>query len=170
MASARAGNVIGGGDWAKDRLIPDCMRALSRNRPIVIRHPDAVRPWQHVLDPLAGYLSLAERLWRGPEHAEAWNFGPRDEDIRPVRWIVDRLVLLWGGSASWKLDDHSHPHEAHHLSLDCSKARARLGWSPRLDLDRALEWVVTWHRRRQAGEPAAKITLDQIQDYLRLGR
>jgi CDP-glucose 4,6-dehydratase len=132
LASARAGNVIGGGDWAKDRLIPDIMRAITQDKPVNIRNPHAIRPWQHVLEPLSGYLLLAQKLYEeGEAFCEGWNFGPDDEDAKPVSWIVDFLTKAWGENASWKLDDVDHPHEAHYLKLDCSKVKARLDWHPR---------------------------------------
>ncbi|RYY17500.1 MAG: CDP-glucose 4,6-dehydratase [Alphaproteobacteria bacterium] len=131
-ASARAGNVIGGGDWAVDRLIPDILRAVVAGEPVVIRNPHSIRPWQHVLEPLSGYLVLAQSLWTDPTGAaEGWNFGPRDEDARPVQWIVEQLCELWGDGASWVRDERLQPHEANYLKLDISKARARLGWEPR---------------------------------------
>lgn len=166
LASVRAGNVIGGGDWAGDRLIPDCVRALSDGRPVAVRNPHAIRPWQHVLEPLSGYLMLAERLHTDPAaHAEGWNFGPADGDARPVSWVVSRVVERWGDGASWVLDGGDHPHEASYLRVDSSKSRMRLGWEPRLDLSGCLDWTVEWFRRRQAGEDAAEITLDQIARY-----
>lgn len=166
LASARAGNVIGGGDWAQDRLIPDMMRAIEQGRPIHIRSPHAIRPWQHVLEPLGGYLQLAEKLYTdGNSFAEAWNFGPRDEDAKPVQWIVEQLVALWGGSASWQLDGQAHPHEATYLKLDCSKARSRLGWQPRWTLQHALEQIVAWHKAHSQGQDMRQLTLSQIRSY-----
>lgn len=163
LASARAGNVIGGGDWALDRLIPDIMRAIQENRPVLIRSPRAIRPWQHVLEPLSGYLCLAEQLWHhGPDYAEGWNFGPTDDDAKPVAWIVDRLTKLWGEGASWELDLGSHPHEATYLKLDCSKAKAKLGWTPRTSLATALDWIVEFYRAYQAHENMREMTESQI--------
>ncbi len=165
VASARAGNVIGGGDWAEDRLIPDLMRAASDRRTAQIRNPRAVRPWQHVLEPLSGYLALAERLYRdGQAFAEAWNFGPADEDAKPVEWIAREMALLWE-DVRWKQDDASHPHETEYLSLDCSKARARLGWIPRLPLSEALSWTVQWYRGYDAGLDMRRLTEEQIEIY-----
>jgi len=169
LASARAGNVIGGGDWAPDRLVPDCMQALAAGRVIEIRHPHAVRPWQHVLEPLSGYLLLAERLWQNPAgFADAWNFGPADDDARPVSWVVTQLARLWGDGAGWRTVGGSDLHEAGYLRVDASKARTALGWRPRLSLAGALEWTVRWYREWQAGQPAAMLCLSQISDYERL--
>jgi CDP-glucose 4,6-dehydratase len=166
LASARAGNVIGGGDWAVDRLVPDIFRAFTRGQPVVIRNPKSTRPWQHVLEPLSGYIALAERLWHdGPSHAEAWNFGPRDEDARPVRWIVERMAAQWGAGAGWTLDAGPHPHEAHYLKLDISKAGSRLGWRPRWALPTALDNITAWHRAWMAGEDARQLCLHQISEY-----
>lgn len=170
IASARAGNVIGGGDWAADRLVPDLIRGFQNDRPVPIRSPRAVRPWQHVLEPLLGYLMLAEKAWSEPEAAGAgWNFGPDAEDEQPVEWVADRLAERWGGGASWKRDEGDHPAEANLLKLDSTKARERLGWRPRLPLERALEWVVDWHRSVDGGASAAEISLAQIADYEALG-
>ncbi len=166
VATVRAGNVIGGGDWADDRLIPDFMRAILAGRPLIIRNPDAIRPWQHVLDPLSGYMLLAERLWAaGPEFAEAWNFGPHEENAKSVEWIVERLMQLWGGSASWQLDGREHPHEAHYLKLDSSKARMKLGWQPRWDIETALKSVIEWYRAYFAKVDMRETMLKQIASY-----
>lgn len=169
VATARAGNVIGGGDWASDRLIPDIIKAMLDGRPVVIRNPNAVRPWQHVLEPLHGYLMLAESLWEnGNKFAGAWNFGPNDDDARPVFWVADHMTNLWGGGACWVLDGGRHPHEAGYLKLDCSKAKAVLGWSPRLPLSTALRWVVLWYRAYGAGEDVRRVTEEQISSYERV--
>ena len=166
LASARAGNVIGGGDWAKDRLIPDFVRAVTAGEPVRIRNPDAVRPWQHVLAPLAGYLTLAERLAaEGVAFAQAWNFGPADADARPVRWIAGRFTELWGGSASWELDRNPQPHEARCLKLDCSRATAHLQWHARWGLDMALRKIVAWHKAHHSGADMRKETLAQVEEY-----
>ncbi|MBU0620416.1 MAG: CDP-glucose 4,6-dehydratase [Gammaproteobacteria bacterium] len=166
LASVRAGNVIGGGDWAADRLIPDILRAISDNKPVVIRSPHAIRPWQHVLEPLSGYLLLAEKLYeQGIAYAEGWNFGPNDEDAKPVQWIVERLTEQWGDGASWLLDGGEHPHEAHYLKLDCSKARMRLEWQPRWHLDHTLEMIVTWQQAWLAKQDMRSFTLKQIEQY-----
>jgi CDP-glucose 4,6-dehydratase len=169
LASARAGNVIGGGDWAADRLVPDCVRALGAGRAALIRNPEAVRPWQFVLEPLSGYLRLAERLWTGgAEYAEGWNFGPDESDARPVRYVADRVAELWGAGASWESDGAAHPHEAGWLRLDCAKARERLGWRPALELDEALGWTVQWYKGLAAGREARQMTLEQIREYERI--
>ena len=166
IASARAGNVIGGGDWANDRLIPDIFRAFTAGQPVHIRSPHAVRPWQHVLEPLYGYLLLAERLFQeGQKYADGWNFGPSDEDARPVQWIVERLTSLWSNGASWILDAEPQLHEAAHLKLDCSKARISLGWRPKWNLEVALQRIVEWHRAEQSGSDLRALTLKQIKDY-----
>ena len=168
VASARAGNVIGGGDWAEDRLVPDIMRAVMANEAVVVRSPDAVRPWQHVLDPLAGYLLLAERLCGadGARYADAWNFGPADADAKPVRWIVERVTKTWGEGARWQLDAAaSHPHEAHYLKLDCSKANALLGWRPRWQIAAALDATVAWYKAYQAEQNVRDMTIAQINSY-----
>jgi CDP-glucose 4,6-dehydratase len=165
VASARAGNVIGGGDWADDRLIPDVMRAAIDGRTVPVRNPGAIRPWQHVLSPLSGYLMLAERLWEDNGFASAWNFGPADEDAKPVGWIVERLARYWGEGLSWDLDKGDHAHEATYLKVDSSKARALLGWTPRWDLDAALEAVVEWYRAYQSGDDVRELTLAQIERF-----
>ena len=152
LASGRAGNVIGGGDWATDRLIPDILRSVEADKPVLIRNPLAIRPWQHVLEPLSGYLVLAEALCRDPKAAaEAWNFGPRDDDARPVQWIVERMCKAWGEGADWTRDESVQPHEAHYLKLDISKARAGLHWQPRWTLAETLDGIVAWHRAWLAG-------------------
>lgn len=168
LASARAGNVIGGGDWAEDRLIPDILRAFEGGESVMIRNPNATRPWQHVLEPLSGYLLLAEKLFQhGQEFAEGWNFGPGDRDVKPVKAILDHLVDCWGEGASWVLDHSSQPHEAQLLKLDISKAASRLTWSPKWTLEDALERIVQWHRTWLAGDDVKAITLHQIQDFQR---
>jgi len=165
LASARAGNVIGGGDWAVDRLIPDFLKAIDAGETLVIRSPESVRPWQHVLEPLAGYLILAEKLYsNGQAYAEAWNFGPAESDARNVEWIIQQLVIAIPG-AVWCLDDQPQPHEANFLRLDSSKAHSRLGWRPRWKLNAALELIVSWHQAWRAGEDMHTITLAQIDHY-----
>lgn len=166
LATARAGNVIGGGDWADDRLIPDILRAFGAGVPVPIRNPVSTRPWQHVLEPLAGYLDLAEALWRdGKDHAGGWNFGPRDEDARPVLTIVERMAALWREGARWEADPGPHPHEARCLKLDISKARAALGWCPRWTLEDALDRIVAWHKAWAADEDMRAHCLRDIHDY-----
>lgn len=167
IASARAGNVIGGGDWALDRLVPDIMRSIMEKRPVQIRSPHAIRPWQHVLEPLSGYLMLAERLYaHGKGYAEAWNFGPEESDARTVQSIVDKLTHDWGDGASWSVDGGVHPHEAHTLRLDCSKARALLGWRPRWQLETALEKITDWHKAYASNSDMREVTLGQIKTYM----
>ncbi|MGD9101193.1 MAG: CDP-glucose 4,6-dehydratase [Anaerolineae bacterium] len=166
LASTRAGNVIGGGDWAANRLVPDIVRAFMANRPVVIRYPDAIRPWQHVLEPLNGYLIVAKKLWEhGPEFAQAWNFGPDDASARPVSEVVERLTRLWGENARWELDSASHPYEAACQRLDCAKSRSLLGWSPKLDLLTTLEWIVEWYRGYQQKQDMRQLTQTQIARY-----
>ncbi|MBT9493974.1 MAG: CDP-glucose 4,6-dehydratase [Paucibacter sp.] len=166
LGSARAGNVIGGGDWAADRLVPDILRAFEQDKPVVIRNPHATRPWQHVIEPLSGYLLLAERLYNdGQAYAEGWNFGPQDDDAQPVQWIVEHLVRDWGGGASWQLDGGEHPHEANYLKLDISKAKARLGWRPRWNLATALHQITSWHQAWLAKQDIRQLCLTQIQQY-----
>ena len=168
IASGRAGNVTGGGDWASDRLIPDIMRAITQGKPVNIRNLHAIRPWQHVLEPLSGYLLLAQKLYEeGVTYAEGWNFGPNDEDAKPVQWIVEKLTQAWGEGASWVLDVRDHPHEAHYLKLDCSKAKSRLDWHPRWHLDEALGAIVDWQRAYQDGKAIKAFTLEQIQCYVK---
>jgi len=169
LASARAGNVIGGGDWAKDRLIPDIMRAFMNREKVTIRNPHAVRPWQHVLEPLSGYLLLAEKLWEnGPDYAEAWNFGPDDSDARPVSWIADHLTAMWGDDAGWKRTEGEELHEANLLKLDSSKARSRLGWHPRWNLAIVLKATAFWYRACQSRQNMRGVVLEQLGDYCRV--
>lgn len=166
IASARAGNVIGGGDWAQDRLIPDCIRALQSGEVIGIRNPSSVRPWQHVLEPLCGYLTLAERLTDRPDtYGEAWNFGPLDEDAQPVRWIADRVVRIWGSSARWEKIPGDHLHEAAVLRVDAAKARRCLGWSAALGLETAVDWTIAWYKNVLGGKSALSMTEEQIDRY-----
>jgi CDP-glucose 4,6-dehydratase len=169
VASARAGNVVGGGDWAKDRLIPDIVGAFAAGKRAVVRHPEAIRPWQFVLEPLAGYLNLAEKLAeKGREFAEAWNFGPSDDDARSVRWIADRMAEQWGDGAAWDLAPGEHPHEAGYLKLDASKAKTRLSWRARTDLTTALQWIVRWYKAQKRGESARATSQQQIEAFLEL--
>ncbi len=166
LGSARAGNVIGGGDWATDRLLPDIIRSLLAGDAVRIRNPHAIRPWQHVLEPLSGYLALAQRLCEdGSRYAEGWNFGPRDEDAKPVEWIVQRMCNQWGGDARYEIDRGEHPHEAHYLKLDCSKALSGLDWQPRWNLERALDSIIDWTQRYRAGDDLRSVCLEQIAAY-----
>jgi len=168
LASARAGNVIGGGDWADDRLIPDILRAFEKSESVVIRNPLSTRPWQHVLEPLSGYLVLAQELFlNGDEFAEGWNFGPKDEDCKPVSWIMDQMVEMWGGNASWNLDKNNNPHEAEFLKLDCSKASSKLKWNPKWDLHYALNTIVDWHQNHIKGRDIKKQCLREINNYFK---
>lgn len=167
IATARAGNVIGGGDWSADRLVPDLIRSFIGRASAEIRSPAAVRPWQHVLEPLCAYIALAEHIAsdKGDEYAEAWNFGPAEEDCRPVAYLADRLTSSWGGGAGWHRSDKVHPPEATFLKVDASKARARLGWKPRMRLETALDWTAQWYRRQADGANAEVITMEQIAAY-----
>jgi len=166
MATARAGNVIGGGDWSVGRLVPDIMRSLEHKEPVEIRNPKSTRPWQHVLEPLSGYLLLAENLHKyGEEFAEAWNFGPEDDDVQPVQWIVKELCGNWGGNATWCSQSGNHPHEASLLKLDISKAKQRLNWRPRWRLDKTLKNITDWHQAWLSGNDMKKKCLDQIRIY-----
>lgn len=166
IASVRAGNVIGGGDWSPDRVVPDCMRALRKRRPIILRSPAATRPWQHVLDPLFGYLSLAVKLYEEPAaYQGAWNFGPREESSRTVKELADEIVSCWGSGKVRVRVPRNAPHEASWLFLNCSKARSRLGWSTRWEFPRAVSETVQWYRRVLGGEPARRVTEEQIRAY-----
>ena len=172
VATARAGNVIGGGDWATDRLVPDIVGAFMAGQPAIIRNPQSVRPWQHVLESISGYLLLAERLWGdGESVSEAWNFGAEYADSRTVEWIVERLAQLWGEGSCWnRLEEPDRSrHEAHLLRLDSSKSRARLGWKPLLDIATALDWTVSWFKAYQAGRDMRTTSLTHIERYLQMG-
>ena len=167
VASARAGNVIGGGDWAKNRLIPDFIRAISEGEEIVIRNPLAIRPWQHVLEPLAGYLNvLSKLLTDGHKYSGAWNFGPNDSETKNVEWIISALCNKWGGNASFKLDDNIHPHETQSLKLDISKAKSLLEWKPKWDIGTTLENIVEWHKAFYEKKDMQSVCNQQIDDYL----
>ena len=166
LATTRAGNVIGGGDWAVDRLIPDCLRSFSKNEPVVLRNPGAVRPWQYVLEPLCGYLLLAEELYQKKNvWAEAWNFGPDDPDCHTVEDVVAHLAVLWGGAAQYRADTIEYPHEAGILRLDCAKAKTKLGWYPRWHLKKALETTIAWHKAWLKGQNMRKVCLANIEAY-----
>jgi CDP-glucose 4,6-dehydratase len=167
IASARAGNVIGGGDWSEDRLIPDAIKAFEANKPLMIRNPLATRPWQHVLEPLSGYLILAQALYgQGALFASGWNFGPRDEDNRTVEEVINLLIANWGSSICWKKEGSEQPHEAHLLKLDCSKAHTQLGWTPKWDLDIATQKILQWQKAFQVKENMQAISLAQINQYM----
>lgn len=166
LASARAGNVIGGGDWAEDRLIPDILRAFEKSKPVVIRNPLSTRPWQHVLEPLSGYLVLAQELFlNGHDFAEGWNFGPKDDDCRPVNWILDKMCDKWIEGAKWVLDKNNNPHEAGFLKLDCSKAAQRLKWYPKWSLEESLNLIIDWYQFYLKGEDVKKQCLKEINKY-----
>jgi len=168
IVSARAGNVIGGGDWARDRLVPDFVRAVAAGQPIVLRNPQATRPWQHVLDPLAGYLQYVERLYTEPMLPSALNFGPDTADVRPVQWIIEQLMQRWPGNSGWRLDEAATVAEARALTLDASVATRTLGWRPRLSLVDALDWTVAWYRAYADGQDMRAYSLDEIRRYQEL--
>jgi CDP-glucose 4,6-dehydratase len=171
LATARAGNVIGGGDWSTDRLIPDLVRGFLAGEAVRIRRPKAIRPWQHVLESLFGYIRLAEELYQqDPKFATAYNFGPAEEDAQPVEWIAEKMTKFWGDGATWVLDPDPGVHEAGYLKLDAGKAHAELGWTPRLDLETALEWLVAWYRGWEAGDAMQEFSLNQIAEYEALTR
>jgi CDP-glucose 4,6-dehydratase len=166
LATARAGNVIGGGDWADDRLIPDFIRAITKGEEVKIRSPYAIRPWQHVLEPLTGYLNLAAKLFsEGSAYAEPWNFGPEDSDAKNVEWITSTICKLWGENASFSIDNNPQPHEANYLKLDCSKAKAELNWIPKWNIETTLKSIVEWNKCFLKGESMRNITEDQIEKY-----
>jgi CDP-glucose 4,6-dehydratase len=166
LASARAGNVIGGGDWAEDRLVPDIIKSICKGEMIKLRSPYSVRPWQHVLEPLSGYLTLASKLYNGGvEYAQAWNFGPDDNDAKSVEWITKTLCKLWGGKVSYKVDISLQPHEANYLKLDCSKVKAEIEWFPRWNIEIALDSVVSWYKSWLKGENVRMVTEEQINQY-----
>lgn len=167
IASVRAGNVIGGGDWSEDRLIPDAIKSFEAGRPLIIRNPFAIRPWQHVLEPLSGYLVLAEALYdKGIDYASPWNFGPHQDDARPVNEVIDLLIAQWGGSAKWQSDNSDQPYESNMLKLDCSKAHSHLNWKPRWSLETAIKNIVTWHQAFQSNKNMHEISLAQINQYM----
>jgi len=167
VASVRAGNVIGGGDWADDRLIPDILRSFEKNEPVVIRNPKATRPWQHVLEPLSGYLILAQKLYEDQkEYAVGWNFGPNEQDVKPVDWILDKMISKWPNS-SWELDASSNPHEAGFLKLDISKAKSQLNWQPVWELSRTLDKIIAWHRSWLSQEDMQAASLAEIEEYMK---
>lgn len=166
IATARAGNVIGGGDWATDRLMPDIIRSILAGEAVRIRNPHAIRPWQHVLEPLFGYLTLAQKLYEsGPEYGGGWNFGPSDDDAKPVEWIVSRMCEIWGNGAHYEIDSDGHPHEAHYLKLDCSKSRIRLGWQPQWDLSKAITSILEWFEVYSLQGDVRRCCFRQIEEY-----
>lgn len=166
VASARAGNVIGGGDWANDRLIPDFIRAISQGEKVKIRSPYAIRPWQHVLEPLNGYLTLAAKLvTEGASYSQGWNFGPDDNDAQNVEWITKTICQLWGEHASYEIDTNPQPHEANYLKLDCSKAKAELGWMPKWNIETTLKTIVDWNKAYINGKDIREVTINQIEEY-----
>ncbi len=167
LASVRAGNVIGGGDWADDRLIPDILRSFEKNESVVIRNPNATRPWQHVLEPLSGYLVLAQKLYNDQDkYAEGWNFGPHKSDVKPVDWILDEMISKWP-NASWELDQNSNPHEAGFLQLDISKAESKLGWKPVWGLSHTLKKIIDWQKAWLNQENMQIVCLSEIQEYMK---
>jgi CDP-glucose 4,6-dehydratase len=169
LATARAGNVVGGGDWSEDRLIPDLIRGFQTGQPVLIRQPTAIRPWQHVLDPLNGYILLAEKLLDAPsQFCSSFNFGPNNEDAWPVERIATKLAEMWGAGATWKRDSVPGVHEHHSLTLDTSKARKQLGWQPRLRIEANLEWTMKWYRDWQQGADMNQNTLAQIARFEQL--
>ena len=171
LASARAGNVIGGGDWSLDRLLPDSLKAFSNNDTVLIRNPHAIRPWQHVIEPISGYLLLAEKLYtQGKKYSEAWNFGPKDGDAKSVEWVINYLKQKWGQEAHWTIDGELNPHEAKILKLDCSKATSLLGWSPKWDIYDALNSTVDWYKGWLSGDKMQDYCLMEIKKYLNYER
>lgn len=169
VASARAGNVLGGGDWSKDRIIPDIVRRLLVNKSVGIRNANAIRPWQHVLDPLSGYLLLAEKLYSGEPVDEAWNFGPDEESFQNVAWLTDYVCKKFGEAATWFIEDEPQPHESIILKLDCAKAHRRLQWESKLDIRRTLDWTIEWYQRYQDDSASIQdYTIQQIDDFLEL--
>ena len=169
LASCRAGNVIGGGDWGKDRLIPDIIKGIINNETIKIRNPNSTRPWQHVLDPLNGYLTLAEKLWlSGSEFSEGWNFGPQEDDEKPVKWIIEKLTEQWSKDIRWDVDNGINPHEENYLRLNCDKANSRLGWMPKLNLEQGLDWTIQWYKQYEQNKDMREITERQIEEFQKL--
>ncbi len=168
LASVRAGNIIGGGDWSKNRLIPDIIKSLQQELPLNLRNPDGIRPWQHVLDPLHGYLILAEHLWtNNPQFSEAWNFGPEQNSIKPVSWIIDQISEYWGSSINWE-KSKQHFHETHVLALNCSKSKSELNWIPKLNLTDSIKWTVDWFKEFYNKSDMRKITEKQIDNFISL--
>ena len=169
LASCRAGNVIGGGDWGTDRLIPDIMRGIISDQIIKIRNPNSTRPWQYVLDPLNGYLTLVEKLWSsGSEFSEGWNFGPLESDEKPVKWIIEKIIKLWSKDIKFDISSDINPHEENHLRLNCIKANSRLGWISKLNLEQGLEWIAEWYKQYEQGNNMKDITEQQIDKFQKL--
>ena len=169
LSTVRAGNVIGGGDWAKDRLVPDIINNIQKNESTKIRNTKAIRPWQFVLEPLSGYLLLAEKMWEeGNEFSQAWNFGPNDEDCKSVRWILEKISKEWNDKFLWEDDTGENPHEASILKLNCEKAKKRLGWESKLNIDQALEWTVNWYKEFFKNSNMKKYTEEQIDRFVSL--
>jgi CDP-glucose 4,6-dehydratase len=167
LASVRAGNVIGGGDWAAERLIPDIIQGCMKSQEIVIRNPNAIRPWQHVLEPLSGYLLLAEKLYKSPsQYAQSWNFGPEEDDVKTVGWIADYITNDWGNGNRWVKETTIQPYEAIYLKLDCSKAKTALCWRPRWKLEEALQQTVQWYQAYQSKKNLYEITLNQVENFI----
>jgi len=168
LASARAGNVIGGGDWAVDRLIPDAVRAFTKKEKVMLRNPNSIRPWQHVLEPLHGYMLLAEKMWSGEKkYSSGWNFGPDYKDMKKVEWVISSMVEQWQEGASWGIDKSSKPHEANILKLDCSKSMSELNWMPLLDIKESLNWTTDWYKNYYKNIQMKELSLKQINDYQR---
>ena len=166
LASCRAGNVMGGGDWGTDRLIPDIMKGILNDEIIKIRYPNAIRPWQYVLDPLNGYVTLTEKLWSsGSEYSDGWNFGPSTNDDKPVRWIVEKLTKQWGRDIKWSIDNNNNRHEENYLKLNSSKATRRLNWKTKMNLEQALGWTIDWYKQYEQKNDMRKITEKQIDDF-----
>ncbi len=166
LATCRAGNVIGGGDWGKDRLIPDIIRGILKNETIKIRNPNSTRPWQHVLDPLNGYLTLAEKLWSsGSKFSESWNFGPLEKDEKPVKWIVKKLTEQYSKNIMWDTDNNASPHEENHLKLNCTKANSKLNWLPKLNIEQGIEWTFSWYKKYEEKDNMREVTEEQIKEF-----
>ena len=167
LASVRAGNVIGGGDWSPYRIIPDIVKGLLTHNTIKIRDPSAIRPWQHVLEPLNGYLLLIEKLWyNGPNYADAWNFGPDEKDNKPVSWIVEKFIQSWDHKVNWIYENDNSKHESKYLRLDCTKAKTKLGWHPKINLELALDWTIEWYKKYEEKQDMEKLTQSQIQKFI----
>ena len=169
LASVRAGNVIGGGDWGHDRLIPDIFRSVKNEEILKIRNPEGIRPWQYILDVISGYLILIQKLWHeGQQYSEAWNFGPHENNGKTVRWIVEKTSELWDSKINWQVDKSENPHESNTLILDCTKAKNKLGWAIKLDFDDALRWTVEWYQKYFKKEDMKKVSEEQIDKFIKL--